>query len=165
MRSHVRIVSGALGNATSHGSPPPWLFAVCVSQMRRCGRAAVWHVTHLSQPLRTLSRVACSLFLTGPKERGTDAVAGLNVLPRGDMVVDVHRDAGLGVAQALADHLGVGAHLEEQGGIGVALVVDADAGHAGLLDPAVIVARQVAGLDRRADRRGEPQIVVWPGAE
>jgi hypothetical protein len=33
------------------------------------------------------------------------------------VVVDIHRDAGLGVAEPLAHDLDVGAHLEEQGGL------------------------------------------------
>jgi hypothetical protein len=44
----------------------------------------------------------------------------------------------------------------------VALVVNADARHAGLRDPAVVVAGEIVGVDWRANGCGEDQIVVLP---
>jgi hypothetical protein len=57
------------------------------------------------------------------------------VLPRGDVVVDVHRRARLGVTEALTHHLDVGARQVQQAGTGMALVMNVDAGHSGLTGP------------------------------
>src|SRR5437868_4031162 len=164
MRSHVRIVSGARINATSHGSNP---VALCLLRLPnaifRSGSSVACHeYVTAAPPVSPLSLAACSRFLAGATKERADVVAGLDVLPLRDVVVGIHRDAGLRVAQPLAHDLDVVPRLEHQAGIGVALVVDADARHAGLLDPAVIVAGEIAGLDRRANVGWEDQIVILP---
>jgi hypothetical protein len=79
------------------------------------------------------------------------------------VVVDIHRDAGLRVAQPLAYDLNVVPRLEHQAGIGMALVVDANAGHPGPRYRAVIVAGEVARLDRRPQQEPPlPNSVLVP---
>lgn len=47
--------------------------------------------------------------------------------PRDDMAIDVQRHADRRVAEALLDDLGVNALLEQEGGVGMAQVVEPDA--------------------------------------
>jgi hypothetical protein len=101
-----------------------------------------------------MSRI-CHSRVTHPEERRLDPVPGLDVVPRRDVVVDIHRRARLGVTEALTHYFDVGAHLEQQAGMCVPLVVDSDAAHAGLGDQAIVVAHKVVGADRRADAGGE----------
>jgi DNA-binding transcriptional ArsR family regulator len=76
-------------------------------------------------------------------------------LPAGrDVLGHVEGEAGAGVAEALADlHGDVG--LEQQGGVGVAQVVEADAGEAVLGDEAVDGPGDLLGVDRLAIGPGE----------
>src|SRR5436189_204414 len=98
--SWVRAPSPALMNMQKHG--PQTRASAFID-------APVSIMTHL-RPGRQygMSRI-CHSRASRPDERRADPVPRLDVLPRRDVVVDVHRRARPGVTEALTHHFDVGA--------------------------------------------------------
>src|SRR5688572_21940552 len=75
---------------------------------------------------RMLTVCSRSIPGTPTKDEAGDLSGGLLVEPGKDMAIGVHRDRDVGVAQALAHHLGRDANSQRRGSVAVAHIMQPD---------------------------------------
>ena len=93
-----------------------------------------------------------------------ERIRGGGLHGRHDVLVDVHRQRHVGVPETLADHLGVHVVLQQDGGVGVAQVVEPDTGNVELLHCADERVGDAVRVGRRAVRLREHVILPAPHA-
>ena len=98
--------------------------------------------------------------MSGVVEGAAEGVDGVSL--EAEAEADVGVDANVGVAEEFLDHDEFDALLQEQGGGGVAEVVEADVAKAGLAEERGEGAGEVGRVDRSALHCGEHVRVVLP---
>lgn len=108
----------------------------------------------------------CGGWVVGGVASGAEGVAegvdGLALEAESDVGVDAGCDADVGVAEEFLDDDEVDALFQEQGGSGVAEVVEADGPESRLVEEAAEAAGEVGWVERSAGGGGEDEAVVRP---